>query len=575
MELTAHPLLTLAAILVYNISLTLGQRIPTTTSTTPTVDLFLSGHSGSYPSGADATLVCEVTNLNPTTMIISISRTRSGSTTTLLYNEVVPNSAPTNMQYLGSFDQVGSVWKIIKLTGVTQEDAGVFTCTLISTERNTALDSHSIDVQVQYVPTPICSVAGRASVDTTYTIGEEVTFVCVSELGVPTASLLWGVSGNGPPLPDRETTTGTDSITTVLPLMMTSDHNGATYSCFSFSGAGNTLSCAIGPLIVVGAGTSTPAESSTLQPKTKMTTIAGNEVITMKSTSRVESSPTTLMTTTSNSSPKVSANTGLTSSTVAAICVILILILIAVVLIVYLVRTRRCDGLLSKRKTTHGQSNGKSGLQAAPAASLDAEHAYYNTAQDTASVQHVQAPSGGALYAVVEKPKSVRHPEANGRIPNNNHEEGVGKNQSTSPKTKDTVPVVYSNLNEISGTESPKREKSTTTTAVPCTDDSTRVGLSDIEHLEVSSISCSDNTNDNGELPVYAKVNKHKSEVLEEPAASSDQERDEHSPTKDLNVEGLLYADLNLVRPPRNKTDTIISTDEPTIYADIGVLNQT
>ena len=253
MELTAHPLLALAAILVYNISLTLGQR-----STTPTVDIFLSGHTGPYPNGADATLVCDVSNFDPASMIVSLSRTRSGLTTTLLYDEVVPNSAPANVQYLGSFNQVSSVWKIIKLTGVTTEDAGVYNCTLISTETNTPLDSHSVDVQVQYVPTPICSVAGRSSLDTTYTIGEEVTFVCVSELGVPTASLLWGVSGDGPPLPDRETTTDTYSITTALPLIVTSDHNGTTYSCFSFSYAGNTLKCAIGPLSVLAARASTP-----------------------------------------------------------------------------------------------------------------------------------------------------------------------------------------------------------------------------------------------------------------------------------------------------------------------------
>ena len=258
MDLTAHSLLNLAALLMYNINLSLGQRTPTTSATTPTVNFFLSGHEGPYSHGADATMVCEIHNLNPATMIVSMNRTRSGLTSTLLYNEQVPNSAPSNVEYLGSFNQVNSVWKIIRLTSVTQEDAGVYTCTLMSTATDMTLNSDSMNVQVQYVPTPLCSVAGRASVDITYTIGEEVTFVCVSELGVPTASVLWGVSGNGPSLPDRETTVGTDSITTLLPLTMTSDHNGSTYTCFSFSIAGNTLSCAIGPLSVVVAGMTTP-----------------------------------------------------------------------------------------------------------------------------------------------------------------------------------------------------------------------------------------------------------------------------------------------------------------------------
>ncbi|XP_072036420.1 uncharacterized protein [Amphiura filiformis] len=606
--------LTTFALITFSITTTLLTGI-INLATAQTALLFQSSHSGPYANGDTATLVCKVTDYDNSVHIVSITRTQSLTTVTLIYDDALLNSAPDNVEFLGSFPQSDSTWKIIKINDMSTDDAGLFTCSVISRDRATVIVTHTVNVQVQFVPIPQCSLSTTASSQAadTYHVGDILNLVCVSELGVPTAALVWGVSGNGPTLPQSNPVTRTDDIYLQVTITLTSNHDGVSYQCFATSSAGNALSCGLGPYSVLSAVTDmTTQRSSTLattRTRKPATTISMRQDFTTRSTR--QSVLTTAIASTVNISPKAQS-TGLDSSAVAAICVFLIIILIAVAVMIFLVKTRRLSNLsslISRRKNKHNQRQARSGLHDVKetSASPDEEHAYYNAAQDLATVEHVKAPPDGALYAVVNKRNSqeniadlgnrvapTKHVKAapngvlyavvdkrksqenlagleNGTVPNNNHTHV--KDQSKNENKFETEPALYANLDEASpapGTDSPahRRAKSTTTTAIPCTDDASQDPTTDITPERPSSattlaVPCSDGTDNSKDT--YATVNKGDSNV------SNDQPE---SPSKDLNVEGLLYADLELCRPSR-KTDTIISTDEATIYADIGDIKNT
>ena len=502
----------------------------------------IESNTGPYDQGSEVILVCEITGTTSYNNVI-ITRTIAPVTTTLIENNAVHSAAPSNIEYVGTtnFDTINSQTSpVFKITNLTPADIGFITCNVQRDAIN--IGSGSLYFEVNYVPVPTCVTLSDPH-NPIYTIGDVVTYQCSSMLGVPTASLVWGTGDVVFSLPIETTTFTSDSITSQLTLTIQDSHNGAVLRCVTIS-SGVAESCEFGPFTVLSADMTTNV----------MTAV---DVVTTHSQVDRRTSPTD--TTRDDSSSVVTMLTtapsgggSLSSSAVAAICVLFVVIVIAGVTIVVFVHTRRCGTLGKKNDPSRKTGLAQNGTTAT---SLD-DQAYYNVAQDSTSVRpHVEAPSSGVLYAVVDRRKSERYPPNaaaaadNGEIPNNNYENNViSASALTTPRSiDDTVVTVDGTLSSEDGGAIPETRPSSA-------------------NLVQNGVSSPDDSNVMYESVASGDITQDTTISTQE-----DDTRESSSPTKDLNAEGLLYADIELRRPPTGNRDTIISTDEATIYASISV----